>query len=97
MIATGGGAFMDDETRALILDALHRDLARRRGRDVCAERVGRRGHRPLLDGKDPRAALGALAEARNPVYAEAHLTVRSDAVPHERTVERIVAAARPAR
>jgi shikimate kinase len=91
VVATGGGAFMDDETRALILE---RCLAVWLEADVetLAARVRRRGHRPLLAGKDPRALLRDLAEVRNPIYAQAHLRVLSDSGPHERTVDRIVEA-----
>lgn len=90
VIATGGGAFMDPGTRALILArcaAIWLDGEV----EALAGRVGRRGHRPLLKDQDPRALLAALAETRNPVYAEAHFTVRSDTAGHERTVDRIVA------
>ena len=89
VIATGGGAFMDPETRALILE---RCIAIWLDADVetLAERVARRDHRPLLAGKDPLPLLRELAERRNPVYAEAHLRVRSEASPHQRTVERIL-------
>ena len=91
VIATGGGAFMDPETRALILERclavwLDADI------EILAARVARRGHRPLLAGRDPRALLRELAEVRCPVYAEAHLRVTSDSGPHGRIVERIVAA-----
>lgn len=91
VIATGGGAFMDDRTRALILERciaiwLDAEIA------TLAERVARRGNRPLLAGRDPAIVLGELAERRNPIYAEAHLRVRSETGPHERTVDRIVAA-----
>lgn len=91
VVATGGGAFMDDETRTLILRRclavwLDADI------DTLARRVARRGHRPLLAGKDPRALLSELAEVRNPVYAEAHLRVLSDSGAHDRTVERILEA-----
>jgi shikimate kinase len=89
VIATGGGAFMDGQTRALILErciAVWLEAAV----DTLAERVARRGHRPLLAGRDPLPLLRELAELRNPVYAEAHLRVRSEAGPHERTVDRIV-------
>jgi shikimate kinase len=91
VIATGGGAFMDSETRTLILQ---RCIAVWLDAEVgtLARRVARRGHRPLLAGKDPLPFLHALAEARNPVYAEAHLRVPSEAGPHERTVERIIEA-----
>jgi shikimate kinase len=91
VIATGGGAFMDAQTRALILarcTAIWLDTEV----EILAERVGRRGHRPLLKGKDPAALLRSLAEIRNPVYAEAHLTIHGGALPHEQMVDRIVAA-----
>jgi shikimate kinase len=91
VIATGGGAFMDGETRALILDRciavwLEAEV------ETLAQRVARRGHRPLLAGKDPLPFLQGLADARNPIYAEAHLRVQSGAGPHEQTVQRIVEA-----
>ena len=79
VIATGGGAFIDDETRALILErctAVWLDVAI----DTLVQRASRRDHRPLLNGKDCRTTLQTLAEARNPVYAKAHLTVRSSDV-----------------
>jgi shikimate kinase len=91
IIATGGGAFVDAGTRALILEEciaiwLDGDL------DVLAERVGRRNDRPLLIGKEPREVLRELAAKRNPFYAEAHLRIRSDAVAHERIVDSIIEA-----
>ena len=86
VIATGGGAFIDAETRALILARctaiwLDGDVA------TLAERASRRGGRPLLEGKDPVAALERLAEVRNPFYAQAHLTVRGDEAAVEAIVE----------
>jgi shikimate kinase len=91
VVATGGGAFMDSETRALILK---RCLAVWLDADVetLAARVVRRGHRPLLADKDPAVLLRDLAEVRNPVYAQAHLRVVSDSGPHDRTVGRIIEA-----
>jgi shikimate kinase len=91
VVATGGGAFMDAETRALILDRciavwLDADI------ETLAARVARHGRRPLLAGKDAKAFLAELAAVRNPVYAEAHLRVMSDSGPHERIVERILEA-----
>ncbi len=89
VIATGGGAFMDERTRALILE---RCVAVWLDADIptLAERVSRRGHRPLVRDKDPAEVLSRLAEVRNPIYAEAHLHIRSQAIPHERAVECII-------
>ena len=89
VIATGGGAFLDGETRALVLERgiaiwLDGDLA------TLAERASRSGRRPLIDRDDPVGSLQALAETRNPVYAAAHLRVRCDSPRHDETVERIL-------
>lgn len=91
VIATGGGAFIQDETRALILDGavavwLDADI------DILVDRVSRREGRPLLKGRDPRIVLTELADIRNPVYAMAPIHVRSVAAPHETAVEKIVKA-----
>lgn len=92
VIATGGGAFMQPETRALILEKgtavwLDADI------DVLAERVGRRdGSRPLLKDRNAREVLGELAAIRNPIYALAPVHVHSQPLPHEATVESIVKA-----
>jgi shikimate kinase len=91
VIATGGGAFINDDTRRLILSRciavwLDADL------ETLAERVSRRDHRPLLKDKEPLPLLRELAGARNRVYAEAHLHIRSQPSPHERAVERIIEA-----
>lgn len=93
VLATGGGAFVHPETRALVLERalaiwLDADI------DVLAERVGRRDDRPLLTGKDPRVVLAELAAARNPAYAQAHIHVRSQPMPHEATVDQILKALR---
>jgi len=91
VIATGGGAFMDPETRTLILEeciAVWLDAEV----PLLAERVSRRDTRPLVKGKDAAAVLSELAAKRNPIYAEAHIHVRSDAAPHDDAVERIIAA-----
>lgn len=91
VIATGGGAFINGETRALILE---RALSIWLDADVriLAERVARRSHRPLLHGRDPVEVLTELGKVRNPVYAAANLHIRSDASPHGRTVENILKA-----
>jgi shikimate kinase len=89
VIATGGGAFMNADTRALILAQatavwLDSDI------DTLAERVGRRNDRPLLAGRDARTVLSNLAAVRNPIYALAPIHVMSHPAPHEETVDAIV-------
>jgi shikimate kinase len=92
VIATGGGAFMQEDTRALILDRataiwLDADI------EVLADRVSRReGTRPLLVGRDPREALAELAAVRNPIYALAPIHVHSQPLPHDATVDAILKA-----
>jgi shikimate kinase len=91
VIATGGGAFMNEETRALILSGsisvwIDADLA------VLAERVKRRDNRPLLLGKDPHETLAALALVRNPVYALAPIHIKSQVSPHDSAVDAILKA-----
>lgn len=93
VLATGGGAFVNDETRALINERavsiwLKADL------DVLARRVSRRDTRPLLAGKDPRAVLEAHAEARYEKYAQAHLVIETGEALHQSTVDAIIAALR---
>jgi len=93
VLATGGGAFMNPETRALIGEKaisvwLKADV------DVLVKRVGRKNDRPLLHDKDPRAVLEALAEERNPIYATADIVIDSAETPHQTTVQAIVAALR---
>lgn len=91
VIATGGGAFVNGDTRALILAQataiwLHADT------NVLAERVQRRDTRPLLRGRNPAEVLAELAAKRDPIYAEAHLHVPSHKGPHETTVAAILRA-----
>ena len=77
VIATGGGAFIDAETRALILErciAIWLDAESRR----WPSGSGAATHRPLLAGKDPAPCSQRSPRSRNPIYAEAHLTVRSE-------------------
>lgn len=91
VLSTGGGAFMDQETRALIREKglsvwLRAEL------DLLVQRTARRDHRPLLRSGDPREILRSLMEKRYPVYAEADLTVDSDDSPLEETTDRVVEA-----
>ena len=91
VIATGGGAFVNDETRALILDQ-STAIWLNAHPDILAERVRRRDTRPLLRGKDPRQVLADLAAKRDPLYAMAHIHVSSQRGPHEATVNAIIKA-----
>lgn len=89
VLATGGGAFMDEETRAAIAHAgisvwLRADL------DTLIRRTARRSDRPLLNKGDPASTLESLMETRHPVYAQADIVVESDDGPPEETVERVV-------
>lgn len=91
VIATGGGAFVDQETRDLILDRaiavwLDSDL------DTLVERVSRKNTRPLLIGKDPRVVLADLMKQRNPAYSQAPIRAVSDSAPQMASVARILAA-----
>ncbi|TFU03618.1 shikimate kinase [Polymorphobacter arshaanensis] len=91
VLATGGGAFVHDETRALILSNaiavwLDADIA------TLVERVGRRSNRPLLAGRDAKTVLTELAAVRNPLYAQAQIHVASKPAPHDMTVNSIVEA-----
>jgi shikimate kinase len=90
VLATGGGAFMDADTRALVKSHaisvwLRADL------DVLAARVARRGGRPLLKAGEPRAVLARLMAERYPTYAEADIIVDSAREAPEQTVERVLA------
>ncbi len=91
VLATGGGAFMDRETRALIRERgisiwLRADL------DLLHQRVSRRNNRPLLKQGNPREILAGLIEQRYPIYAEADVTVDTVDGPPEATLERLMAA-----
>jgi len=93
VLATGGGAFMDAETRALIREKglsiwLKADL------DVLLARTARRNNRPLLKRGDPREILQMLISERYPVYAETDIIVESDDQTHEKMIEIVLEAIR---
>ncbi len=89
VLATGGGAFMNAETRDLI-KARAISVWLRADLDVLARRVGRKDTRPLLAGKDPLTVLTELARVRDPIYAQADITVESGDTPHHITVEQVI-------
>jgi shikimate kinase len=90
VLATGGGAFMNAETRRLIKAKtvsvwLKADL------DVLARRLTRKDNRPLLQGPEPPlAVLTRLAQERDPVYAEADVIVETGEAAHHVTVDLIL-------
>jgi shikimate kinase len=89
VLATGGGAFMNEQTQALIKSKavsvwLKADL------DVLVRRVSRKDTRPLLAGQDPLAVLQAQADARYPVYSQADIVVETGDAAHHETVEQVI-------
>jgi len=91
VIGTGGGAFINAETRALILEHavavwIKADF------ELLFTRVSRRSNRPLLKTANPRETLKTLIEARYPIYAEAHLTVVSTDVPQDQVASDVIEA-----
>ncbi len=91
VLATGGGAMLNPETRAHLKQHavtvwLKADL------NIIARRVAKRDTRPLLRGKDPIPVLKSLADARYPLYAEADLTVETGGGAHAEALEAIIKA-----
>lgn len=89
VLATGGGAFMNPRTRALIKQRaisvwLRADL------DLLVRRTAKRNHRPLLRQGNPREILGRLQHERDPYYSEADLAVDSRDAPPDVTVDAIL-------
>ena len=82
VLATGGGAFVNEETRALVKNEAI-SIWLKAEADILFERVSRRSNRPLLKTANPRATLEKLIEDRYPIYAEADVTVISRDVPQD--------------
>lgn len=90
VLATGGGAFMDPETRERVREKgisiwLKADL------DVLMRRVSRRDHRPLLKTGNPQAIMARLMKERYPIYGQAEIVAESREVPHDQIVSEIIA------
>lgn len=85
VLATGGGAFMDPDTRAL-LRARAITIWIKADLDTLLARVARRNNRPLLKDGDKRAILKRLMAERYPIYGEATITIESDDNPPEEMV-----------
>ncbi|WP_245296909.1 MULTISPECIES: shikimate kinase [Rhodomicrobium] len=91
VLATGGGAFMNEETRARIA-ATGVSVWLKAELDLLMHRVARRDTRPLLRASDPRAVMEKLIAERYPIYALADITVASRDVAHEVIVGEIIEA-----
>ena len=91
VLATGGGAFTNPDTR-IAIGAKGISIWLKAEFDVLMKRIRRRHDRPLLKTDDPGATLRKLMEEREPVYALADLTVQSREVMHEKIVDEIVSA-----
>jgi len=89
VLATGGGAFMNPDTRAAVR-AKGISVWLRAPLEVLTRRIKRRGDRPLLKNSDPVETLRRLIDERYPVYAEADVTVESRDVPHDTIVDEII-------
>jgi len=91
VLATGGGAFMREETRNRIGDKAV-SIWLKADAETIMKRVKRRADRPLLQTADPAATIARLLEEREPVYRNADITIWSREVPHERIVDECIEA-----
>jgi shikimate kinase len=91
VLATGGGAFMNPETRGAV-QAHAVSVWLKADLDVLLKRVAKRGGRPLLENRDPSEVLQNLMNQRYPVYAEADITVESLDVQHTQMVHEVLKA-----
>lgn len=89
VLATGGGAFMNAETRSAV-KAQAVSVWLKADFETLFERVSRKPTRPLLQGPDPQGTLRRLLREREPVYATADMVIDSRNVPHEQVVTEIV-------
>jgi shikimate kinase len=91
VLATGGGAFINPETRAAIRKA-GVSIWLMADRDLILQRVKRRSNRPLLRTSDPEATVDRLLAERNPIYAEADIHIQSRDVAHDVVIDDILTA-----
>ena len=89
VLGTGGGAFVNPDTRALVKSSaisvwIKADF------ELLFQRVSRRSNRPLLKTTNPRETLLKLIEARYPIYAEADVTVVSRDVPQDQVAAEVI-------
>jgi shikimate kinase len=91
VLSTGGGAFMNSDTRALI-STKGISVWLKANTEILLERATRYDNRPLLQGGDPREIMTKLLAEREPIYALADITIESDGRPVDETVERLIKA-----
>jgi shikimate kinase len=91
VLATGGGAFMNAETREKIA-ALGVSVWLKADLSLLMKRVRRRNNRPLLRNDEPEAIMRKLMAERYPIYSTANITVESRDVPHTRIVAEVIRA-----
>lgn len=91
VLATGGGAFMNDETRALI-KARSLSVWLKADLEVLARRVSRKDNRPLITGRDPMSVLQEQAALRYPIYELADVMVETGDAAHHVTVDQVIQA-----
>src|ERR687889_837901 len=91
VLATGGGAFMNEETRQRIAE-LGISVWLRADLDVLMRRVRKRTTRPLLQNSDPEGTMRRLMDLRHPVYATADITIDSHEAPHDKVVAEVIKA-----
>ena len=89
VLGTGGGAFINEETRSALREAaitvwIKADF------ELLFQRVSRRSHRPLLKTANPRETLQKLIDQRYPIYAEADVTVVSRDVPQDQVASEVM-------
>ena len=89
VLATGGGAFMREETRKRIGEKAV-SIWLKADADIILRRVKRRPDRPLLRTPDPAATIERLIAEREPIYKHADLTIDSRDVPHDKIVDECV-------
>ena len=89
LLATGGGAYMREDTRGRIRDKAI-SMWLKADADVILRRVRRRENRPLLKAADPAAIIAQLIETRHPVYAQTDITIDSRDVPQEKIVDEAI-------
>jgi len=89
VMATGGGAFMNEETRGN-LSAKGTVIWLRADLELLLRRTRRRDNRPLLKQGDPRETLQSLIDRRYPIYGEADIIVDVREEPADMTTSRVL-------